>query len=301
MGAPRGAKRVNTAAEEGAACARAWSARLQLNYAPSADGLGPVTVRHQHDGPLRVLKSLYPEGPGTAHNVLVHPPGGLVEGDALDIDVQVATGAHGLVSTPGATRFYRSAQGGTARQSVRLQVAAGARLEWLPLETLAYPGCRARNELTFSVAEGGSLMAWDVLALGLPAAQQPFTTGRMHQRMEWPGVWRDEAVIDAADTLLLAGAQGLAGQRCMGTLVWASGDVVPPPEQERLLEPLRAALELAPPSVLVGATWCNERVLVVRALAPLAEPLSAVFRRAWAVLRREAWGLDHTPPRIWAV
>ena len=300
MGAPRGAKRVNTTTARPAP-ARAWSARLRLEYAPPADGVGPVTVRHLHDGPLRVLKSLYPEGPGTAHNVLVHPPGGLVEGDALDIDVDVATGAHGLVSTPGATRFYRSAQGGTARQSVRLQVAAGARLEWLPLETLAYPGCCARNELTFSVAEGGSLMAWDVLALGLPAAQQPFTTGRLHQRMEWPGVWRDEATIDATDRLLLDGAQGLGGQRCMGTLVWASGDAVNAQEQERLVEALRAVLDLAPAAVQVGATWCNERVLVVRALAPLAEPLAAVFRGAWATLRRQAWGLGHEPPRIWSV
>ena len=64
---------------------------------------------------------------------------------------------------------------------------------------------------------------------------------------------------------------------------------------------LRAVLDLAPAAVQVGATWCNERVLVVRALAPLAEPLAAVFRGAWATLRRQAWGLGHEPPRIWSV
>ena len=82
-----------------------WLARLQLDYA-LADGR--TTARHRHDGPLRILQSLYPEGDAICHNVLVHPPGGLVGGDTLDVSVSVAPGAHGLVTTPGASRFYRS-------------------------------------------------------------------------------------------------------------------------------------------------------------------------------------------------
>src|SRR5690606_29205257 len=150
-----------------------WHASLDLTYRRA----GPrTTLQHRHEGPLRILKSLYPEGEGICHNVLAHPPGGLVGGDTLDIDVQVGSGAHALIGTTGATRFYRS-EGAEATQRVRLTVAEGARLEWLPLESIAYPGCQAHNQLTMDIAPGGECLGWDVCALGLPAAGQPFTQG----------------------------------------------------------------------------------------------------------------------------
>ena len=55
-----------------------WPARLTLSAA--RDGGGATRVHARHDGPLRLLKTLYPEGDGVAQAVLVHPPGGLVGG-----------------------------------------------------------------------------------------------------------------------------------------------------------------------------------------------------------------------------
>ena len=106
-----------------------WHARLQLDYTLED---ARTVARFAHDGPLRILQSLYPEGGGICHNVLVHPPGGLVGGDTLELTATVGPGAHGLVTTPGATRFYRSS-GEQALQRTRLTLAPGARLEWLPL------------------------------------------------------------------------------------------------------------------------------------------------------------------------
>ena len=76
----------------------AWHAQLDLDYRLEADR---TVARHVHTGPLRILQSLYPEGDAICHNVLVHPPGGLVGGDTLDLNISVAAGAHGLVTTPG--------------------------------------------------------------------------------------------------------------------------------------------------------------------------------------------------------
>jgi urease accessory protein len=125
-----------------------WHARLQLDYTVEAER---CVLRHQHSGPLRILQSLYPEGDAVCHNVLVHPPGGLVGGDTLDITATVGPGAHGLLTTPGATRFYRSA-GERALQRTELTLADGARLEWLPLEALCYDACQAENRLTMHLA-----------------------------------------------------------------------------------------------------------------------------------------------------
>src|SRR3954449_8152395 len=96
-----------------------WHARLHLDYRQES---ARTVARFRHDGPLRILQSLYPEGDGICHNVLVHPPGGLVGGDTLEVSVTAAADSHGLLTTPGASRFYRS-EAGAAVQDVRLQLA----------------------------------------------------------------------------------------------------------------------------------------------------------------------------------
>ena len=92
-----------------------WQAKLRLDYSLERQR---TVARYTHEGPLRILQSLYPEGDAVCHNVLIHPPGGLVGGDTLALDIRVCAGAHGLITTPGATRFYRSA-GPLAVQSGR--------------------------------------------------------------------------------------------------------------------------------------------------------------------------------------
>lgn len=275
----------------------AWNATLDLQYTLAA---GRSVVHHRHDGPLRVLKSLYPESPRVCHNVLVHPPGGIADGDRLQVQVRVGDGAHGLVSTPGATRFYRC-ENGTGVQQVDLSLAEGARLEWLPLETLVYPGARASNRLTLSLAAGAALMAWDVVGLGLPLAGQPFTHGELQQRIEWPGLWLEQARIEAADDRLLSSPLGLDGQRCLATLFYACGDALARAAREQALACTREVLDgnaLAPSA---GVTWLNDQLLVLRVLAPVTEPASALLRQVWAVWRQHFWALPATLPRIWSV
>jgi urease accessory protein len=274
-----------------------WQAHLNLDYRLEAQR---TVLRHEHDGPLRIFKSLYPEGDGVCHNVIIHPPGGLVGGDVLDVQVRVGSGAHGLISTPGATRFYAS-DGLPTTQQVTLALEPGARLEWLPLEAIAYPGCQAHNTLTATLAQGAELLAWDVTALGLPAAGQAFTEGCFSQRLQIPGVWLEQARVAAADTRLLDSPLGLGGRRCMGTLCLASGTAFSRERRELLLDVARAALASVSAEVVAGATCPHPQVLVVRAVAPLVEPLMTSLQRVWAALRPAAWGLGNVAPRIWQV
>lgn len=275
----------------------AWHARLALDYQARQE---KTSLHFTHDGPLRVLKSLYPEGPGICHNVLVHPPGGLVGGDVLDIAVQVGEGAHALVTTPGATRFYRS-NGHQALQRTRLNLSAGARLEWLPLEAIAYNACDAANHVEFTLAEGAQLLAWDVTALGLPMANQHFDQGLLTQHLEWPGVFLEHGAIHAEDKLLLDGSLGLAGQRCMATLILASGTPLSRVQREALLEATHELLQSAPEGVISGVTAPNEHMLVLRALAPVVEPVMILWKTVWAHWRVQLWGLQARVPRIWAM
>ena len=71
-----------------------WHASLELDYTLSA---ARTVAHHRHKGPLRILQSLYPEGDQVCHNILVHPPSGLVGGDELLIahhDVVIEPGDH---------------------------------------------------------------------------------------------------------------------------------------------------------------------------------------------------------------
>ena len=275
----------------------AWRADLKLDYTLESQR---TVARYLHQGPLRILQSLYPEGDQICHNVLVHPPGGLVGGDTLDIQVNVAEGAHALVSTPSATRFYKSG-GQAALQQVTATLAPGARLEWLPLEAIAYNDCEATNCAIFNLAPTSELMAWDVTALGLPSSDMAFTKGHFQQHLEIPGVWLERGNLSGDDTRWLNSPLGLAGQKCLASLVFASGNNIEPQRAAQALEAAREVLEAHPLRLQAGVTCAHPQVIVLRVMSPLVEPSMDLLKKVWAVWRHTLWALPSTPPRIWSV
>ncbi|HEY3046228.1 MAG TPA: urease accessory protein UreD [Polaromonas sp.] len=274
-----------------------WHATLALDYTLQA---GKTVAHFRHDGPLRILQSLYPEGDAVCHNVIVHPPGGLVGGDTLDLKFTVGAGAHGLVTTPGATRFYRST-GEPALQRTHLALEAGGRMEWLPLEAICYSGCLAENRLSMTLAPGAELIGWDVTALGLPAASLPFEQGSFCQHIEVPGVWLERARLQASDTLLMNSPLGLAGQRCMATLFFVAGSKLERNRRQEALDCARQVIEAHPLCAMAGATSPDGQIVVVRVLAPVVEPAMALLRQVWQAWRAHFWQQAASSPRIWSM
>ncbi|WP_428419879.1 urease accessory protein UreD [Methylibium sp.] len=287
----------------------AWHGSLDLHYRCDTDSPAPRTTgRGVHSGPLRVLRSLYPEGPGICHHVLVHPPGGIVGGDELALKAQVDAGAHALLTTPGATRFYRSG-GETAVQTLNARVAGGARLEWLPLETLVHDGARARNTLRFELAPGAEMIGWDLLALGLPAAGETYARGRFEQGIEVssaaPVSWLERGVLDFDDPRhapctrrLLASPLGWAGHTVLATLWFASGSPLAAARRDTLLDAARSHMT-ADPLQPLGVTAPHDHVIVLRMLGARVEPLMQLLRSVRGGWRRQAWGCEGAEPRVW--
>jgi urease accessory protein len=273
-----------------------WHAQLDIAYTQTGQR---CIARHQHKGPLRVLQSLYPEGDGICHNVLVHPPGGLVGGDTLDITVNASGAAHGLITTPGATRFYRSA-GELAQQRSHIRLDDQARLEWLPLEALAYNQCHAENRLTLELAPQAEFMGWDVTAFGLPCAHLPFEQGSFLQHIELPGIWLERGRVDATDARLMDGPLGLAGNRCMASLFFVSGSGLARVRREAGLDLARALVAAHALQGSAGVTCPNPQVMVLRVLAPLVEPAMQLLRQVWLGWRAQFWLLPAVSPRIWS-
>jgi urease accessory protein len=283
--------------------AMGWHAHLQLDY--RHDGTR-TTALDRHQGPLRVLQRLYPEGDAICHHVLVHPPGGIVGGDTLDLQATLAAGSHAVITTPGATRFYRS-DGALSLQQVQATLAAGARLEWLPMETIAYSGCVADNRLCFELAPGAQMLGWDVLALGLPAANAGFVRGRFRQAITLPGVWQERGLIDAADDLLLTSPLGLAGHTVMASLWLAEGlgeGAVNPhgldrARTEALLDAAREHIAASDLPTTAGVSAPHPSLLVLRALGHRVEPVMALLQAVRGAWRQLHWGLAPNPPRLW--
>src|SRR5688572_26935676 len=93
------------AAESSAAAPDGWYGALALTFA--ATPRGTTLARRRHEGPFYVQQPFYP-GDGVCHVYLLHPPGGLAAGDRLVLDVGVEPAGSVLLTTPAATKFYRS-------------------------------------------------------------------------------------------------------------------------------------------------------------------------------------------------
>lgn len=278
---------MTAAVQPEASAARGWHAGIRLGLA--VRGGRTVLARRERHGPLSVQRPFYPEG-GVCHVYLLHPPGGVVGGDVLDIEVGLDQGARAVVTTPGATKLYRSG-GRTALQSQRLRVADDAVLEWLPQETICFPGAEVRLDTLVELEGSARLAMWDILCLGRPVIEEPFDQGSIDSRLV---IRRDGVPLlidrlrvrpDNRDRLSL-----MAGLPVAGSLVISGAG-------EDEVNACRDLL-LAEAGDYAGATLVED-LLVVRYLGGSTERARRLFTRVWQALRPP--GIDSPAvPRIWA-
>ncbi len=81
-----------------------WAAELHLGFVRKESKT--LVAHRRHRGQLTVQRPFYTEG-GLCQVYILHPPSGVVAGDKLLIDVQVANGAEALITTPAAGKFYQ--------------------------------------------------------------------------------------------------------------------------------------------------------------------------------------------------
>jgi len=274
-----------------------WQADLQLGFAARVDG-ATILASRAHRGPLVVQRPFYPEGPAVAHTYVLHPPGGLVGGDRLALSVAVDAGAHALLTTPAATKAYRSS-GATSRQTQTFAVAAGATLEWLPQETILHDGAAVDQTTTVELAPGARFIGLDTVCFGLPARAETFAAGRFRQRIQVQRAGRpvfiERGRFDATDAVHAA-SWGLAGARVHGLLVACPGTAV-----GMVLSALRDRASALPDGDRGAITvLADADALVCRYLGPSAERARWFFHDAWAILRPALLGRAASAPRIWA-
>lgn len=276
---------------------RRWAASIELGFQLRPDGNHTATrlTDISHQGPLRVQRPFYPEGRhGCCHVYLLHPPGGLVSGDALSIEAQVGEGAHTLLTTPAAAKLYKADSHGVAwAQHTKLTVAKGGILEYLPQETLAFDGSRGEQTTTIELATGAKCLGWEILALGRPASKLPFITGHLEQRfrllMDGRPLWLERQPMDPTHPRF-KGHWGQGGATVQATL-WVVG-----------LDDEAGAIEALRETLPENHRWAVTRrrgVLLLRYLGQERNEAWALCQQAWELLRPRLTGQPASVPRIW--
>lgn len=270
------------------AISKGWHARLRLGLR-ATPGRTLLAERERH-GPLAVQRPFYPEG-DVCHVYLLHPPGGVVGGDRLQILVDVGECAKALVTTPGATKFYRSA-GLEASQVQRLSVAEGAALEWLPQESIHFPGAEVKLETRIDLCGNAACALWELHCFGRPVIGEVFDAGQVDSRLE---IYREGLPL-LLDRLRVHPDNRrrrslMAGLAVCGTLVISGAGA----------REIAACRDLLGSDVAVSAgVTLIEDLLVLRYLGDSTELAHRLFRAAWQRLRPMTLGRAPSVPRIWA-
>lgn len=267
-----------------------WQGRLNLQIA-SKNGKSVVQNSSQN-GPLTIQNPFYPEGDTICHIYLLHPPGGVVGGDILDLNVNLIHNGSALLTTPGAAKFYRSA-GPRAIQNQNFTIAEQTTLEWLPQETIYFPNANAGLNTTIHLEGNGQYFGWDIHCLGLPVNKEDFGNGTAHigfniYRDDMP-VIVEKVIIDKTKNEYQSAF--LQGKPVFATLTATGGD-------QNLIDELRDSI--APASRGCWAASLIDDIVIVRYVGSSTSEVRRIFVDCWCRIRPHTLKKEAVLPRIWA-
>jgi urease accessory protein len=264
----------------------------------SREGATRLIHLYQRD-PLRVLFPTPIRGdPPLA--VLLTTSGGLVAGDRLDISVDLASGAAAHVTASAAEKVYRSlGPTTTIRQS--FSVAAGAALEFLPLDTILFDGARLWRETAVDLAPGAVFLGGDILVFGRRARGERFTRGFLREvwevRREGRLVWGDALHLEDDISGVMDDPACFDGAAGFATMILASVGRDP----RSLLDSAREIQSATAASGLRAGVTAIAGLVIARWLAADAAALRRAYADLACRLRCEAMGLAPSLPRLWQV
>ncbi|MBE7248675.1 MAG: urease accessory protein UreD, partial [Actinomycetospora chiangmaiensis] len=169
---------------------------IRLDVAPAGEG-GQTRIRAlAESGPSRLR---FPRVGLVPEAVLINTAGGIACGDAFTVALDLAPGSALVFTTTAAEKVYRS-DGPESRIENRLTLGEGARLAWLPQETILFDQARLRRCFAADLAAGAELLAVEIVAFGRAARHEHIAQGLFADmwRVRRTGrlVYADTALLD---------------------------------------------------------------------------------------------------------
>ncbi len=251
--------------------------------------------------PLKVVRA-FQQGNGSALVHLHNVSGGILAGDRLSLQIDVGPGAAAQVTSTGATRLHRHRAGAPdSEQNVKIDVAEGGLLEYLPDAVIPFAGSRHVQRTSVSLANRATFFWWEILAPGRQASGEVFLFDRI--RLE-TAIRSDGRPLLLENFLLEPRERPLMSSARLGkythTVSFVACQVGLPPSKSRELE--QALSELAGACTLPGVTIWGASALasdgvVVRGLSATARDIPATLARFWSAARLFLTGEEAVPPR----
>lgn len=266
-----------------------WLASLCLKFEKRKNKT--VAAQVKHVGPLRIQRPFYPEEDGTCHVYLLHPPGGVVGGDELNFAIQLKEHAECFMTTPGATKIYRSESESFVNQD--LVIAANATLQWLPQENIVFDQAISKIQTRLHLAATSRVFYWDVCCLGRPSITERFRQGCLRQSV---------ALYRAGKPVIIEKNQFAGGQDIMHA-VWGlqshyvNALAIMTDNKNHGVAAYRQGLDVQG-NQLLGLT-CKNGFIICRYLGDSTEQAKAIFTRLWQRWRKLELQKEDLTPRIW--
>jgi urease accessory protein len=276
---------------------RGWQGKLQLEF----DWCNGETIlsRSLMQAPLKIQRPFYPEGKSICHGVMLHTAGGIVGGDRLSTQIRLHPNAQVLLTTAAATKVYGSTQ--ESNQTVYIQVAENAGLEWLPQETIIFDGARYRQSMRVELEAGATWLGWDITRLGRSARGEQFLSGEWRSHLEvWQAgqlLWVDPQWILGGSEMLQS-AHGLSGCTVVGSFGFVGREV-----SREFVAEVRSLLASEGdftefPIAEIGVTRLMNGFLC-RYRGSSTTEAKQRFIQVWDLLRRHYLERSRCLPRVW--
>ncbi len=283
-----------------------WQANLYLKFEKTHRGAR--LTKNEHQGPLSVQKPFYPEGPDLPHVYLLHPPGGLVSGDSLTIDIDVGTGSSSLLTAPGAFRVYKAREDRTLqKQVVTINLSENSSAEWLPQESIYYPDSFSEVNTIVNLPKSSDnnchFIGWEIACYGLSEKTAPFLSGSVKQSLE---IWQDKLPVlidkfsfDGSDKCFKQTMTGLQGKNVNGIMVSGpfNEELVNGLSDQQWLNDIR---NITHSNDVLFSSTLRGQWLITRYLGNNAEQARQLMTEVWKVVRPILMNRKAVLPRIWS-
>ncbi|BCE01256.1 urease accessory protein UreD [Marinicellulosiphila megalodicopiae] len=278
-----------------------WKASLSLCLTRKLSK--SVLTKCHHNGPLRIQRPFYPESDLCPHLYILHPPGGFVAGDDVQINVHAQNNAQCLLTTPAAGKFYGAKTlEQTQLQKTTLILDEQSCIEYLPQETIVFDSAKANNFCDIHLHKSATLFYWDTFCLGRLKSGEHFSTGYINQNVR---IFCDDQLIHIernqlnAQSELFKSPAGFSNYPVFGTF-YAYSEIFLNKENSVLIENLEKKLfEIQKNEDFYIALTQKNGLLIARYLGNNAAHAQTLFKQVWETLRPIAKNTPACPPRIW--